>query len=154
MFKIAADRTLVESATVNLNADLHHVFKFVATDFCENYPKWTPDIVTLKRVSEGPLAVGSRIRVVRREGGEIVENELKVTEIVTDRRFSLESLTDPFEMTYQFEACESPPMTILTFTFQLKKIEMVMRPFTKLIRAALRDGAKRSVENVRNLVCA
>lgn len=145
------NRALQESATVEIDAGIDQLYKFVATDFPENYPKWTPDIISLVALGDGPVTVGSEFRLLREDGGEVVESIVRVMKIKPHSCFSLASLTFPHEMTYSFESFERNRMTKLTFTFHLKSVEMVMRPFVKLIRAALRDGAKQSVENIKAL---
>jgi len=40
----------------------------------------------------------------------------------------------------------------LTFRFELTEIEVFMRPFQKLIRTAIEDGAENTVENIKNLI--
>jgi hypothetical protein len=42
--------------------------------------------------------------------------------------------------------------TRLTFTFELTRIDFFMRPFEKLIRIAIHDGAGRVVRNIKGLV--
>jgi len=42
--------------------------------------------------------------------------------------------------------------TKLTFRFELLELEMFMRPFQKLIRYAIEDGAESTVENIKNLI--
>ena len=42
--------------------------------------------------------------------------------------------------------------TRLTFRFELLELEMFMRPFQKLIRYAIEDGAESTVENIKNLI--
>jgi hypothetical protein len=42
--------------------------------------------------------------------------------------------------------------TRLTFTFELRRIDLMMRPFEKLIRVAVQDGAERTVRNLKRLI--
>ena len=42
-------------------------------------------------------------------------------------------------------------MTRLSFTFELLELQMFMRPFEKLIRIVVRDGAERTVRNLKRL---
>jgi hypothetical protein len=39
----------------------------------------------------------------------------------------------------------------LVFTFELTEIQMVMRPFEKLIRVVIQEGAERTVRNLKRL---
>jgi len=40
----------------------------------------------------------------------------------------------------------------LTFRFQLDDIELAMRPFLKLIRAAIQEGVTQTVTNIKELM--
>ena len=40
----------------------------------------------------------------------------------------------------------------MTFRFELLELEIFMRPFEKLIRSAIEEGAENTVENIKNLV--
>jgi hypothetical protein len=40
----------------------------------------------------------------------------------------------------------------LTFVFELKRFELFMRPFEKLIRVAVQEGSERVVRNIKGLV--
>jgi hypothetical protein len=40
----------------------------------------------------------------------------------------------------------------LTFTFELQRLDMMMRPFEKLIRTAVQHGAQRTVRNLKQLI--
>ncbi len=50
------------------------------------------------------------------------------------------------------ESDEENKSTRLTFRFELTEIEVFMRPFQKLIRTAIEDGAENTVENIKNLI--
>jgi hypothetical protein len=51
---------------------------------------------------------------------------------------------------YQFDAASQH--TRLTFTFELRRIDLIMRPFEKLIRTAVQEGAERTVRNLKRLI--
>ncbi|MBA3756299.1 MAG: polyketide cyclase, partial [Nitrosomonas sp.] len=40
----------------------------------------------------------------------------------------------------------------LTFSFELLEILAIMRPFEGLVRVAIKDGAERTVQNIKRLV--
>jgi hypothetical protein len=42
--------------------------------------------------------------------------------------------------------------TRLSFAFELRQLDLYMRPFEKLIRAAVQEGAERVVRNIKGLV--
>jgi len=56
----------------------------------------------------------------------------------------------PYKQTYQIE--DEGTKAKLIFKFDLLEIEIFMRPFEKLIRVAIEEGAENTVEKIRNLI--
>jgi hypothetical protein len=52
---------------------------------------------------------------------------------------------------YELGDVNSGKSSELVFTFELTEIQMVMRPFEKLIRVVIQDGADRTVRNLKRL---
>ncbi|MFO1124702.1 MAG: SRPBCC family protein [Methylocystis sp.] len=126
------------------------VFNFVARDFFTNYQRWSPQVVELEPLESAPFRVGMTARQVTMERGIRSESTFEITAIEPPRLLALEGISEPFSSAYEFE-CDSHE-TLLIFTFELREIELSMRPFVKLIRAALQDGAEQIVENIRALI--
>lgn len=125
-------------------------FNFVARDFFANYQRWCPQVVELEPNGNVPVRAGMTARQVTMERGIRSESTFEVVAVERPRLLALEGISEPFSSSYEFES-ESRG-TALTFTFELREIELSMRPFVKLIRAALQDGAEQIVENVRALL--
>ncbi len=125
-------------------------FDFVARDFFANYQRWCPQVVELEPNGSAPVRVGMTARQVTMERGIRSESTFAIAAIERPRLLALEGISEPFSSSYAFE-CE-PQGTMLIFTFELREIEFSMRPFVKLIRAALQDGAEQIVENLRALI--
>jgi hypothetical protein len=125
-------------------------FNFVARDFFANYPRWCSQVVELAPSEGAPARVGATARQVTMDRDIRSESTFEIVAVDRPRLFALEGISEPFSSSYQFE-CESDG-TALIFTFELREIEFSMRPFVKLIRAALQDGAEQIVENIRALL--
>jgi hypothetical protein len=65
-------------------------------------------------------------------------------------RLEFAEATDLFRTGYRIDAVG--PQSRLFFSFELRRIELYMRPFEKLIRATIEDGAQRVVHNIRGLI--
>ncbi|MGZ9089548.1 MAG: SRPBCC family protein, partial [Rhodoplanes sp.] len=89
-------------------------------------------------------------RQVTMERGIRSESTFEIVNLERPRLFAIEGISEPFSSSYEFE-CEAQGTTLI-FTFKLREIEFSMRPFVKLIRAALQDGAEQIVENLRALI--
>ncbi len=125
-------------------------FNFVARDFFRNYQRWQPQVVELEPSGDIPAMVGTTARQVTLDRGIRSESTFAIAELEPCRRFALAGVSEPFQSSYEFEPEEAN--TALTFKFELREIELSMRPFVKLIRAALQDGAEQTVENLKNLL--
>ncbi len=127
-----------------------HVFDFIAVDFFDNYRRWSPEVLSLELLSSGPVQVGTLGRQVRVDHGRRTEATFKVTAFERDRRIDFQGISDPFFISYQFEGMAD--RTRLTFIFELSRLEFFMRPFEKLIHAAVHEGAERIVRNIKGLI--
>ena len=61
-------------------------------------------------------------------------------------------ISDPFRCIYDLQDINSGKSTKLTFTFELLKLSLVMRPFEALVRRTIKDGVERTVKNIKQLM--
>jgi hypothetical protein len=106
--------------------------------------------VELEQLSPPPIGPGTRGRQVTRDRGIDSEALFDVTKFSPDADFEITGSSEPFRSTYTFE--KSDGGTVISFAFELKEIDLVMRPFQKLIKTALQDGASQTVQNIKNLL--
>jgi len=127
--------------------DAYHV---IAHCFFENYQKWCPQVVELEQLSAPPIHTGTKGRQVTRDRGIDSEALFDVTKFAQAAELEITGSTEPFRSSYLFD--KKGDETQITFTFELKEIDLVMRPFQKLIKTALQDGAEQTAENIKNLL--
>jgi hypothetical protein len=77
------------------------VFDFVAVHQVENHPRWEDEVVEVRR--PGPLAVGQKGVMVRREGTRRREVPFEITELVPDRRIRFRSGSGGFRLDLTFD---------------------------------------------------
>jgi hypothetical protein len=130
--------------------EIEPVFQFVAIDFPKNYPRWSPEVSKLEPLTEGPVQPGFQARQIRVDQGHKTDSIFEVSEMVVQSRVIFRGVTAPYISTYEFEDLKAS--TRLTFTFELRELEPRLRPFEKLIRVALEDGAKRTVKRLKLLI--
>jgi Polyketide cyclase / dehydrase and lipid transport len=127
------------------------IYDFVASNFFDNYQKWCPQVVELEMLSEPPIRPGTMGRQVTHDRGIDSESTFVVTDFAPPQRLEIRGIFEPFRTAYEF-ARETDASTRVAFTFELKELDLVMRPFQKLIRTALQEGAVQTVENIKRLV--
>jgi hypothetical protein len=137
-------------ASILVKTPPQRVYDFVAVDFARNYRRWSPEVQRLEILTPGPLRVGSRARQVRVDQGRRSDNTFRVVELAPPSKVSFAESSDQFRIQYLMDPVGV--QTRLTFIFELRRMDFFMRPFEKLIRVAVRDGAERVVRNIKGLV--
>ena len=137
-------------ASTLIKSPANRVFEFIAVDFFKNYKRWSPEVVSLQPITKGPVQVGTTARQVRIDRGRRTEATFKVCTFESGRQVDFKGISDPFYISYRLANVAED--TQLTFSFELSRIEFYMRPFEKLIRVAVQEGAVRVVRNIKDLI--
>lgn len=147
-----AKQPVTAKASTVIKKPVEDVFHFIGEEFFDNYPRWSPEVVELKALSDGPLKVGAMARQVRVDHGHRSESTFTVTDFQPNRRIAFSGVSNAYHCTYELEAAQPAAATRVAFTFELPRLEPFMRPFEKLIRVAVQDGAERTVKNLKGLI--
>ena len=89
---------------------------------------------------------------MRIDQGRRTESRFKISTYEPGARLTLVGVSDPYRCIYELQTINPENSTKLTFSFELLEILAVMRPFEALVRAAIKDGAERTVQNIKRLV--
>lgn len=138
-------------ASVEIERSPESVYRFIAEDFERNYPRWSPEVQMLHFRTSGPLRVGSVARQVRIDQGRRSESVFRVTRMEHARRLTCEGRPPGYRVDYQILP-QAGGCSRLTFSFELERLSLVMRPFERAIRHAVQDGARRTVRNLKRLI--
>lgn len=141
---------ITAKADVLVFQKVEQVYRFVAVDFIANYPRWSVEVVELEPLSDGPVQLGYQARQVRVDQGHKTESTFEVAELEPLKRVCFKGITAPYRSIYEFDNLS--PSTRVIFTFELEQLEPRLRPFEKLIRIAVQDGAKRTVRKLKLLI--
>jgi hypothetical protein len=151
MLGIGEAKPVAGSAEEVVACPVDRAYAFIGHSFFENYPKWCPQVVELEQLSQPPIQEGSKGRQVTRDRGIDSESTFEVATFAPSSLLEIRGSSEPFRSAYQLVPAGNGA-TKLTFTFELKEIDLVMRPFQKLIRNALQEGALQTVENIKRLL--
>ena len=152
MFGLTSNKGASGTGTIVINKPVDKVFNFIAVDFFENYPRWSPEVQELEMLSAPPLQLNSLVRQVRIDNGQRSESTFKITTFKVGQQLVFEGVSNAYRCSYDFVTTNPPTSTQVTFTFELLKLELFMLPFKKLISIAVQDGARRTVRNLKNLI--
>lgn len=145
-------RPVAGQASIEINKPIQAVFSYIGEHFFDNYPKWALEVVEFEPMDGKEVFVGAKAKQIRSDSGAKVESIFEITDYVPPVKLVFKGLTNPFQHSYLLESSEQQQPTRLTFRFELLEIEVFMRPFEKLIRSAIEDGADNTVENIKNLI--
>jgi hypothetical protein len=140
-----------EEISISLAKNVEDVFNFIAVNFLENYPKWSPEVASVEGLSEQEFGINYQFKQVRMDKKVRTESVLTVTDFEPYQQFGYTNFKDHYHCHYLFEQAQQS-LTNLTFSFDLENIDMMMRPFGKLIRSAIREGLQQTATNINQLL--
>jgi hypothetical protein len=149
-----SSKPIMGEASVEIDKPMTEVFSYVGERFFHNYPKWAVEVVEFEPLDGEKIFVGAKAKQVRIDNEAQIESVFEVTQFDPYEKLTLQGLSEPYKQSYLLESNEQKRPTRLTFRFELLELEIFMRPFQKLIRLAIEDGAENTVENIKNLIVA
>jgi hypothetical protein len=148
-----SSQPVIAKASTIIHKPADHVFQFIGENFFENYPKWSPEVIELKALSEGPVGIGTLAKQTRIDHGHRSESTFRVTHFEPNKRIIFSGVSNPYRCAYELEPTKpSSETTRVAFIFELPHLELYVRPFEKLIRVAVQDGAERTIKNLKGLI--
>jgi hypothetical protein len=151
MFNLGAKEPMIAKASILVECSSGDIFRYLGDEFFENYPKWSPEVIELEQLTDGPVKLGTIARQVRIDQGRRTETKFTINSYERGKRLGFTGVSDPFRCAYELAEVEPGKSARLTFIFELTEIQMFMRPFEKLIRVVVQEGAERTVRNLKRL---
>lgn len=152
MLNLGSTEPVIGRAHAIVECPPNELFQYVGESLFKNYPKWSPEVKELEQITPGPVRLGTEGRQVRIDQGRRTESKFKIFAYEPGARLTLVGISDPFRCTYELQAINPENSTKLTFSFELLEILTIMRPFEGLVRVAIKDGAERTVQNIKRLI--
>lgn len=152
MYPFDISRPVVGKAKIEINKPVSYVFCFVGERFFDNYPKWALEVSEFKPLTGNNVFVGAKAQQIRVEYGQKVESVFEISEFEPPQTVTLTGVDAPFRNSYHLSSSNDRDLTELEFSFEILELELFMRPFEKLIRMAIEEGAENTVTNIKNLL--
>jgi hypothetical protein len=137
-------------ASILIDKPREQVCSFVAQDFFDNYPRWSPEVTALEKITPGPLRVGTTGRQVRNDAGYVTRSTFSVTVYEPPVRIAFASRSSPhYRVRYTFHPAGD--RTRVSFSFELK-LNLLLKPFERVLDKMIRVQGERVVSNIRTLL--
>ena len=145
------DTPVIGKANTIIQTPSDKLFNFIGNDLLINYPRWSPEVKELEKITDGPIRLGTVCRQVRIDQGNRSESTFKVKVFDAGARICFEGVSNPYRCDYVIEPINASDSRI-TFIFELLSLDLHVRPFEKLVRIAVQDGTDRTVKNIKKLI--
>jgi len=145
------DTPVIGKANTIIQTPSDKLFNFIGNDLLINYPRWSPEVKELEKLTDGPIKLGTLCRQVRIDQGNRSESTFKVKVFDAGSRICFEGVSNPYRCDYVIEPINASDSRI-TFIFELLSLDLHVRPFEKLVRVAVQDGTDRTVKNIKKLI--
>ena len=135
--------------TILFQKPVDEVFKFVATDYVRNHPRW--DARSVKTELQGPMATGARGVETRREGPATRAYDFEVVDFQSNKhmRFKARCGSTRFAAVYLFEPTTNGSQ--LTMDFDLS-FGGFMRLFEPLMGGGVKKEMAKSGAKIKDLL--
>ncbi|MBK7365920.1 MAG: SRPBCC family protein [Nitrosomonas sp.] len=152
MLNLGSTEPVIGSASTIVECTASELFKYIGENLFQNYPQWSPEVKELEKITAGPVQCGTIGWQVRVDQGRRSESRFKISDFIPGKRLTFSGISDPYRCSYELQAGDLDNSTKLIFTFELLELLVIMRPFEGLIRASIKDGVTRTVQNIKRLV--
>lgn len=120
--------------TSTVRASVGEAFDVIGTNVTSNHPRWEKEVQSIRTLTPGPIGVGTKAVMVRKEMGRVHESEYEVTEFVPGRSIAFRHPQDSIDFALRFEltpiddaACELTVEVAARPKGVLRLLEPVMR---------------------------
>lgn len=151
MLGLFKDSPVIGKASAIIQSPSDKIFDFIGHNLLINYPRWSPEVKELEKITDGPVKLGTVCRQVRIDQGNRSESTFKVKIFEEGSRICFEGVSNPYRCDYVIEAINVADSRV-TFVFELLSLDLHVRPFEKLVRIAVQDGTERTVRNIKKLI--
>lgn len=134
---------------LRVNRPPAEVFPFVGD--LEKAPQWVPDLVSVTKVTEGGVRVGTRYDEVVKMGKSTAPAELEVTEYEPDRLFAHTGEGGPSRFTGRFLLEPDGEGTLITHSYSVKMTGLykLLSPF---VNSWVRKNGRAGMQNLKRII--
>ena len=136
--------------SMEIRRPIHEVWEYLIEP--ENVPEWQSSAVSSHRVSEGAMAVGTRLQDERRFLGRRATSEVEVTELEPERLFTLHGLSGPVRFTVRHRLSENAGGTQLDVEAEADPGSGIGRLARPMVERAAAHEIKRDFARLKEIL--
>ena len=88
--------------TVRIHRPADVVFGAIRQHAWTNEPAWEPEVLGVKPLDAGPLRVGSRVAMTRKDNGRTFTTTYEITALDAPRRLAIKHIDGPMDFALEF----------------------------------------------------
>lgn len=100
MLGLFKDSPVIGKASAIIQSPTDKLFNFIGNDLLINYPRWSPEVKELEKITDGPIKIGTVCRQVRIDQGNRSESTFKVKFFDIGARICFEGVSNPYRCDY------------------------------------------------------
>jgi len=116
--------------TIEINRPVKEVYNYLVN--VENVQKWQPAVIEVKRLSEGPIRVGTKFSEVAKMLGRHIRTTCEITQLEPNKVFAFKGASDgpmEYQTTYTLEPNGSATRLKIVGSFRTKGLWRLLEPF-------------------------
>lgn len=104
MFNLFDDRPVAGKASTVIQVPDDKLFNFIGHELLTNYPRWSPEVRELEKLTDSPLGLGTLCRQVRVDQGNRSESTFKIAIFEPNKQICFNGVSNPFRCDYALES--------------------------------------------------
>jgi uncharacterized protein YndB with AHSA1/START domain len=137
---------------INIARPPTEVFRFIAEP--RNMPVWYEAVDHVTKTTAGATGTGARYQIRRSLPAGLALNDAELTELIADRRVTLESRGGPTPFRYRYDVEPSPDGTLLTLDAHISSAGLP-GPFAHLDRLTtqlFKQGMRQNLHELKRVL--
>jgi len=134
---------------ITINRPIEEVFAYVSD--LQNGPQWQPALVEARRITEGPLGIGTQFTGVRKFMGRRMESVIQYTTYEPNKKIAFKSISgsSPFEQSFLFESTAEGTQLTTRLELQTPGLMGLAEP---LVASGLRREMDANFGDLKNML--
>ena len=135
--------------SIIINRPIEEVFAYVSD--LQNGPEWQTELVEARRITDGPLSIGTQFTSVRKFMGRRLESGIEFTAYEPNKKIAFKSISgsSPFEQSFLFESTAEGTKLTSRLDLQTTGLMGLAEP---LIASGVRKEMDTAFGDLKNLI--